>query len=115
MERAGEFLGKIVRRLGRPEAALAWLTSTWPSIVGKALATHTRPIRCGAGRLEVVIDAKAWLKPLEEMSSRFCTRINKAWGSTLVREVKFSLAKPGPKRIPYELDNEHTPFVRRKK
>ena len=33
----------------------------------------------------------------------------------LLRMVKFVAAKPGPKRISRELDNEHTPFVRRGK
>jgi hypothetical protein len=41
--------------------------------------------------------------------------VNKAWGSTLVREVKFVAAKPGPRHISRELDNEHTPFIRRRK
>lgn len=115
MDRAGDFLGKVVRRLERPEAALAWLTAAWPSIVGKALAAHTRPVRCAAGRLEVTIDAKAWQKQLAEMTQEFCGRINQAFGSNLVREVIFTLTKTGPKRIPHEQDNDHTPFVRRKK
>lgn len=115
MERAGEFLGKVVRRLQRPEAALAWLTAAWPSIVGKALAAHTRPVRCAAGLLEVTIDAKAWQKQLAEMTREFRGRINQAYGSNLVREVKFTVSKSGPKRLPHDLDNEYTPFVRQKK
>lgn len=115
MERAAEFLGKIVKKLGRPEATLAWLAAAWPSIVGKALAAHTRPVGCAAGRLEVAIDAKAWQKQLSEMTREFCGRINQAYGANLVRDVKFTLAKAGPKRIPHEQDNEYTPFVRRKK
>lgn len=115
MQRAAEFLGKVVRRLERPEAALAWLTAAWPSIVGKALAAHTKPVRCAAGRLEVTIDANAWQKQLAEMAKDFCARINQAYGSNLVREVKFTVTNPGPKRIPHQLDNEYTPFVRQKK
>jgi hypothetical protein len=42
-------------------------------------------------------------------------RINQAWGGTLVREVKFVAAKPGPRKIPRELDNNHTPFLRRRR
>jgi hypothetical protein len=47
--------------------------------------------------------------------SLFCAQVNKAWGSTLVREVKFVAAKPGPRHISHELDNEHIPFIRRRK
>ena len=49
------------------------------------------------------------------MKSEFCAQVNKAWGSTLVREVKFVAAKPGPRHISHELDNEHIPFIRRRK
>ncbi len=115
MERAGDFLGRVVRRLDRPDAALAWLTSSWPTVVGKTLAAHTRPVRCQGGCLEVSADGKGWRKQLESMKREFCARVNEAWGGNLVREIKFVAAKPGPKRVPREFDNEHTPFVRRRK
>ncbi len=114
MERAGEFLGRVVRRLDRPEAAIAWLAGAWPSIVGKSLAAHTRPMQCRAGCLEIAADAKAWRTQLEPLAREFCGRINQAWGANLVRELRFVAAKPGRERVPRELDNEHTPFLRRK-
>jgi predicted nucleic acid-binding Zn ribbon protein len=115
MDKAGQVLGGALRRLHRPEAALAWLVSSWPKIVGKALAARTRPLRCEKGCLEIAADNKAWRKQLEDMKPEFCARINEAWGGELIRQVKFVAAKPGPKRIAHELDNEHTPFVRRGK
>jgi predicted nucleic acid-binding Zn ribbon protein len=114
MHKAGQVLGGALRRLHRPEAALAWLESTWPKIVGKALAARTRPLRCTGGCLEIAADNKAWRKQLEDMKREFCARINEAWGGHLIREVKF-VAKPGPKHISHELNNEHTPFIRRGK
>ena len=113
MERAGKFLGRALRGLDKPEAALAWLDSAWPRVVGKILAAHTKPVRCEGGRLEIVADGKAWQKQLESMKKEFCERVNQAWGGGLVREVKF-ISKPGPKRS-RELDNEHTPFIRSRK
>jgi len=110
MERAGTFLGGALRRMRRPEAALAWLTSAWPTVVGPTLAAHTRPVRCGAGCLEISTDGKAWQKQIEGMQREFCAQVNCSWGGDLVREVKF-VAKPGP-HISHELDNNHTPFVR---
>jgi predicted nucleic acid-binding Zn ribbon protein len=126
MNKASDFLGRVARKLNRPEAALAWLSSSWPQIVGKTLAGHTRPLRCQNGRLDIAADAKAWQKQLEHMTRDFCIRINEAWGSKLIREVKFVAGKRTPvapdgsaasatKRIPYELDNDHTPFIRRRK
>jgi predicted nucleic acid-binding Zn ribbon protein len=125
MERAGDFLGRTLRRLKRPEAALSWLSAAWPQIVGPALAAHTRPLRCDQGCLEIGIKGKAWKKELEDLKPQFAARINQAWGGTLVREIKFvsSLStagsasgniKPGPGRFPRELDNDHTPFIRKK-
>jgi predicted nucleic acid-binding Zn ribbon protein len=131
MERAGEFLGQVARRLGRPEAALAWLSGSWPGIVGKALAEHTRPLRCEGGRLEILADGKAWRKQLEEMRKEFCAQINRSWGATLVKEIRFVSTPPATqsqspsrapnsegsdaRRISFENDNDHTPFLRRKK
>jgi len=115
MERAGEFLGNVVRKFRRPEVSLAWLSGSWATIVGKTLAAHTRPIRYQDGCLEVAADGKGWRMQLESMKREFCGRVNQAWGENLVREIKFVAAKPGPKRVPREFDNEHTPFVRRRK
>src|ERR1700751_5389502 len=89
MDKAGHVLGGALRRLHRPEAALAWLESRWPKIVGKALAARTRPLRCEKGCLEIAADNKAWRKQLEDMKREFCARINEAWGGNLIREVKF--------------------------
>ena len=124
MEQIGEFLGKALRRMDRPEAAMAWLSSAWPAIVGKALAEHARPLRCQSGRLELTADAKPWQQQLENMKREICFRINQAWGGKLVNEVKFSSGSespgprnstPGPSRISLENDNEHTPFIRRRR
>jgi predicted nucleic acid-binding Zn ribbon protein len=111
MEKAGDFLGRVLRRLDRPEATLAWLASAWPKVTGKALSAHTRPVRCYAGCLELSADSQAWRQQAESMKREICGRINQAWGGNLVREVKF-VEKPGPARISHEVDNNHTPFMR---
>lgn len=114
----------------RPEATIAWLASAWPTIVGKMLAAHTRPLHCEKGRLEIAADRKDWKSQLEPMTKEFCARINQAWGGKLVTEIKFigttraamksgdvksDGAKPGVKRASRESDNEHLPFIRRRK
>jgi len=115
MERAGDFLGRTLRRIDRPEASFAWLASSWSAIVGNALAAHTRPVRCSAGCLDLSADGNSWQKQLESMQREICARINQAWGGNLIREVKFTPAKPGPARIPHEADNNYTPFIRRRR
>ncbi|MGC1912204.1 MAG: DUF721 domain-containing protein [Candidatus Acidiferrales bacterium] len=119
MDRAGTFLGRVVRRLDRPQAALAWLAAAWPQTVGASLAARTRPIRCHGGTLEIAVDGKPWQLELESMRSEFSARINQAWGSTLVREIKFVPAPripgAGSHRLPHETDNDHTPFIHGRK
>jgi predicted nucleic acid-binding Zn ribbon protein len=112
MQRAGEILGNALRRLNRPEAALAWLRSAWPGIVGPALAAHTRPVRSFNGRLELLADSQVWQQQLESMKSELCDRVNQSWGARLVREVSFVAAKTGSA---HEADNDHIPFIRRRR
>ena len=114
MERAANILGSALRRLDSPEAGLAWLSGSWTSIVGPALAAHTRPVRCSAGCLELAADGNFWQQQLEIMRHDLCGRINRAWGASLVREVRFVAVKPGPNPLRCEFDNQHTPFVRRR-
>ena len=52
---------------------------------------------------------------LDEMKGEFCRRINNSWGMQLVSEIRFVAAKPGPRWVRREADNEHTPFVRTKR
>lgn len=113
MERAGDFLGKVIRRFDRPEATLAWLEGAWPSVVGTVLAAHTRPLRCSNHRLELAADSSAWQSQLAGMEQTLRARINQAWGGNLVRELEF-VARPRA-AVPREIDNSHTPFIRRRR
>ena len=115
MEKAATVLGRALRRVNRPEAAIAWLQSTWPQVVGRLLAAHTRPVRCVNGKLEVSVDAKPWQSQVEGFENTLRARINEAWGRVLVRELLFATPRTPPSRIPRELDINHTPFVRRRK
>lgn len=117
MNRAGDFLGNVIRRINHPDATLAWLESAWLSVVGPQLASHTRPLRCVAHRLELSADSSAWQSQLASMESDLRARINRAWGGTLVRELKFvrPTARAASPAVPRELDNSHLPFIRRRR
>lgn len=120
MERAGRLLGRALRRLERPEAAIAWLRSAWAEIVGEALAAHVRPVSCEAGHLKLAADSKEWMAQIQGMKSEFCAQINCAWGGDLVRDVSFVDVRPASapattlRPVSHELDNNHIPFVRRR-
>ena len=67
-----------------------------------------------AGCLEIAADGKPWRIQLETMGAEFCAQVNRNWGGNLVREIKF-LDDQKLRRISHEFNNDHTPFVRRRK
>jgi predicted nucleic acid-binding Zn ribbon protein len=113
MERAGEFLGATLRRMKDPEAARTWLKATWPKLVGNAMAAHIRPSTYAKGILRIEADSREWQKQAELMNQEICERVNGSWGSRLVNEVRVESAQPAGRRLAYEVDNNHIPFVRR--
>lgn len=115
MERAGNFLSNVIRRINHPDATFAWIESAWPSVVGPQISAHARPLRCVGQRLEISADSPAWRAQITGMEQHLRTRINNAWGGTLVREVSFVSRNASSPRPPRELDNSHTPFIRRRK
>lgn len=113
MDRAGNFLGHVIRRMNHPDGRQAWLESAWPSLVGPQLAAHTRPLRSVGNRLELFADSGAWQQQVLEMEQDLRARINHAWGGTFVREV--ACASSPPPTMGREFDITHTPFIRRRR
>ncbi|HET6200690.1 MAG TPA: DUF721 domain-containing protein [Candidatus Acidoferrales bacterium] len=113
MERAGEFLSAALRRMKDPEAARTWLKATWPKLVGDAMAAHIRPSAYAKGVLRIEADSREWQKQTESMNQEICERVNRSWGSHLVNEIRVEPAQHGGRRLAYEVDNNHIPFVRR--
>lgn len=113
MERAGDFLGVALRRIQDPSAATAWLNARWPTLIGETLAAHLRPTSCASGVLRVEADSREWKNQAEAMDKQLRERVNQFWGATLVREVRVELARRAG-RLPYEIDNNHVPFLRKR-
>ena len=113
MERAGEFLGAALRQMKDPHAARTWLKAAWPKLVGDALAAHIRPSAYAKGVLRIEADSREWQKQAESMNSEICERVNRSWGSRLVHEIRVEPAQRAGRRLAYEVDNNHIPFIRR--
>jgi predicted nucleic acid-binding Zn ribbon protein len=112
MKPVAEILGPALRQAGRRGSAMAWLAGAWPVIVGAKLGERTRPQKLFDGVLDVTVTGKEWRVELEGVAAEFAGRVNTAWGSPLVRQVRFATARTLGRRLPRSLDNEHTPFVR---
>ncbi|MFZ0909146.1 MAG: DUF721 domain-containing protein [Candidatus Acidiferrales bacterium] len=107
-------MAPALRRATPRRSSFAWLAGTWPAIVGKRLAEHTRPCDFAGGVLHIAVSAKEWRVQLEPVAEEFRARVNEAWGSNVVREIRFSDDRKGKPRIRHEFDNDYTPFVRGK-
>jgi hypothetical protein len=110
MERVSEFLGPAMRRVGDPGAPMAWIRTTWVNLAGEQLARRTLPFRLRNGCLEITVPAASDTRALKGLEEELRTRINRAWGRPLVREVLFYHV---PARLPHEIDNAHIPFIRK--
>jgi predicted nucleic acid-binding Zn ribbon protein len=113
MERAGDLLGIALRKMRDPNAAGAWLQARWPGLVGEALAAHLRLLSCTKGTLFVEADSHEWKNQAEAMKQQLRECVNNDWRGSLVRDVRVELARPA-RRVPYELDNNHVPFLRKR-
>lgn len=111
MERAGDVLGVALRKMQDPSVASAWLQARWSALIGNTMAAHLRPISCARGVLRVDADTREWKSQAEAMEQQLRESVNRSWGKTLVREVRIELAQR--KRLPYEIDNHHLPFLRK--
>ncbi|HEV2420624.1 MAG TPA: DciA family protein [Candidatus Acidoferrales bacterium] len=111
MERAGDLLGVALRSMQDPSVVSAWLQARWPSLIGNTMAAHLRPISCARGVLKVNADSREWKNQAEAMKQELRERVNQSWGRTLVREILVELTHER-KRLPYEVDNHHLPFLR---
>lgn len=76
------------------------------------MAAHLRPISCTRGVLRVDADSREWKNQAEAMEQQLRERVNQSWGKTLIREVRVGLTHER-KRLPYEIDNHHLPFLRK--
>ncbi len=95
MQRAGESLWAVLRRLPRPKNTAEWLAAVWPVVVGQRLAAHTRPLAFAEGVLEVGVGESEWQAQLEGMTGELRAQVNTWWGCALVREVRFVPGKAG--------------------
>lgn len=112
MEKADELLGAALKSMRDSNAALAWLQARWGPLLGKTLAAHIRPIACKRGALRLAADSLEWKAQAEAMEQQVRERINRSWRGVLVRELRIELASP-ERRLAYEFDNNHLPFLRK--
>ena len=92
----GKLLGELGTTFGiASPAQVGKLWAEWPGIVGPGIAAHASPTSLRDGVLRVRADSSAWATELGYLGGEIKSRVNRALGAELVREVKVWV---GPKK-----------------
>lgn len=85
----GESLAFVTRNLGiaRPADAAA-LLDAWPTLVGDALAQHTRPASLRNATLTIEVDDGTWGAPLKYLGDTLIERANEVLGAPSISAVR---------------------------
>ena len=72
-------LDALTKRLGLASTQVSSMVfSSWPKIVGPAIAEHSRPLTLRDGVLKVVVDDNSWLTQLKWAAPNIVKRLNEA-------------------------------------
>jgi predicted nucleic acid-binding Zn ribbon protein len=95
----GRVIAGVLKKLGlESQQWLATLSAEWASVVGAAVARHTRPGRYDGRLLVVFVDSAVWLSELKRCApDRFLANVQRLAGAERVRAVRF---EPDPDGAP---------------
>jgi predicted nucleic acid-binding Zn ribbon protein len=63
----------------------------WPSAVGKAIASHTQPVKVVRSRLVVEVEDAIWQRQLFALTGQILANVQKAMGNTAVQDIEFRI------------------------
>jgi predicted nucleic acid-binding Zn ribbon protein len=87
--RIGEVLPKVVKSLRLTESVAAQpAVSSWPEMVGAAIARHSRAVSVEKQTLVVVVDSPAWMAQLKYLMPDLLRRIDARVGKGRVKEIR---------------------------
>jgi len=88
----------LMRKLGLHEQHwLSVLDQEWSTIVGDAVAKHTRPGRFVRHRLIVFVDSSVWLNELARYGrSQVLAKLQERFGKERIRDLSLQLDPDGP-------------------
>jgi len=93
----GDIIPLIMKKLGLDQQHwLAVLAEEWPSLVGDAVAAHTRPGRFENKVLTVFVDSAVWLNELSRYGrKKMLENLQKRFGADRIADVRM---QPDPGR-----------------
>lgn len=89
--RVGELLPSILSKLGLEQRFKEnEVLASWPSIVGKELASRTKATRVDRGILYVHVDHGAWMQELHFMEKELLRRLRAQAPGVKLKKIQFS-------------------------
>lgn len=67
---------------------LGVLTSLWPKVAGKPIASHSRPVSFEGGTLTLVTHCPSWAAQLRQMAEELRAKINSFLGARVVKTLR---------------------------
>jgi predicted nucleic acid-binding Zn ribbon protein len=92
MKSVGSVLSHFLDRIASDEEiALIFLSELWPQIVGKDLASKSRPLALRDKRLLLSVPSEIWAKELAQLRKMLVHTVNKHWDLGLVESIDFEV------------------------
>ena len=73
------------------QLSMGRIEGEWPTIMGPAVAAHTRPGRLVAGELAVYVDSSVWLSELYRSRARMLANLQKSYGKDRIRALRLQI------------------------
>ena len=90
MESLDTLLANFLRRIAsNEEITVIFLRELWPQIVGKDLASKSRPLTLKTKKLLLAVPSEIWQKELTELREMLLNAINRHWELPVVEEIDF--------------------------
>ncbi len=92
MKSVGSVLSHFLDRIASDEEiALIFLSELWPQIVGKDLASKSRPLALRDKRLLLSVPNQIWANELTQLREMLVHAVNKHWNLSLIEKVDFEV------------------------
>ena len=92
MKSAGSILSHFLDRIASDEKiALIFLNELWPQIVGKDLASKSRPLALKDQELLLAVPSEVWVKELGQLGQMLVHAVNKYWNLRLIEKINFEV------------------------
>lgn len=88
MQKVSGILHNLIKQYGLEGKMLEYtMAENWDAIVGKTIATHTRPTGIRYKKLYIVVDNPVWLQEISFYKDDLVNNVNKYFGKIVIKEV----------------------------